>query len=221
MTPDLIIFDCDGVLIDSEIIACAVDAEELCKEGYAITTAEVVQRFSGMSDKAMRQRVEADLGRALPADFDQRINDRVLAAYRTELVAIPGAAETVAALPWRCCVASSSRPAKLCLGLIQTAQFELFYPHVFSSSLVEHGKPAPDIFLYAAQRVQVTPQRCVVVEDSSAGVRAGRAAGMKVIGFTGGSHCNGGHADLLRENGAHTVISSFADLRRAVEQLVA
>jgi HAD superfamily hydrolase (TIGR01509 family) len=219
MTPDLVIFDCDGVLIDSEIIACAIDAEELAKEGYAITTEEVVRRFSGMPVSAMRRTIEADLGRSLPADYDQRVENRVLAAYRTQLKAVSGAAETVAALPWRHCVASSSRPAKLCLGLIETAQFELFYPHVFSSSLVAQGKPAPDIFLHAARSMQAAPNRCVVVEDSAAGVKAARAAGMQVIGFMGGSHCNGYHSVLLRESGAHVVIDSFDELLTAVERL--
>ncbi|QPH54784.1 HAD family hydrolase [Pontivivens ytuae] len=221
MTPELVIFDCDGVLIDSEIIACAVDAEELNKEGYEISVADVVRRFAGMPGVAMRETVESDLGRSLPADYDQRIEDRVLAAYRTQLKAIAGAAETIATLPWRYCVASSSRPTKLCLGLIETAQFELFYPHVFSTSLVPRGKPAPDIFLYAAQRMQVTPERCLVVEDSVAGVRAGRAAGMQVVGFTGGSHCDDNHATRLHEHGAHAVIDRFDDFLPAVERLAA
>ena len=221
MTPDLVIFDCDGVLIDSEIIACTVDAEELSKEGYPISVAEVVRRFAGVPGGAMRATVESDLGRALSADYDQRIEDRVFAAYRTRLNPIAGAVEAISTLPWRYCVASSSRPAKLCLGLIETEQFELFYPHIFSASLVERGKPAPDIFLYAAQRMQATPHSCLVVEDSVAGVQAGRAAGMRVIGFTGGSHCNGEHTALLREQGADLVISRFDELQSAVERLPA
>ena len=214
MTPDLIIFDCDGVLIDSEIIACTADAEELTKIGYAITTSEVVRRFAGVSAKAMYAAIESDLGRPLPADLAIRTEARVLASFRSELRPLAGAVETISRLAWPYCVASSSKPSKLSLGLIQAGLFDLFYPHIFSVALVENGKPAPDIFLLAAERMRANVSRCVVVEDSVAGITAACRAGMRALGFAGGAHCPPGHEVDLRNAGAETVFDRLALLAR-------
>jgi HAD superfamily hydrolase (TIGR01509 family) len=219
MTPALVIFDCDGVLIDSEPLACAAEAEELTRIGFAITAAEVARRFVGLPDTAVHALVERELGRALPPDHGARCEARVMAQFRAGLKALPGAAETIAGLPFRRCVASSSRPARLALGLIETGLYELFYPHVFSSVLVARGKPAPDLFLHAAASLGVPPDGCLVLEDSLPGVAAAGAAGMRVLGFTGGGHCGPGHGERLLDAGAAALVERFADLPEAIARL--
>lgn len=205
----LVIFDCDGVLVDSELIACSAEADALSAIGYEITPESVVERFTGLPSEEMYARIEAELGRALPGDFGAQVKQRIMAEYRTKLTAIDGAAEVLSSLPVMKCVASSSSPAKLALGLVETGLYEFLYPHVYSTALVERGKPHPDLFLYAADAMGVRAADCIVVEDSIAGVTAGRAAGMKVIGFTGGSHCAPGHAEKLFQAGADTVINDL------------
>jgi HAD superfamily hydrolase (TIGR01509 family) len=220
MTP-LVIFDCDGVLIDSEIIASLADAEELTSSGYPITQAEVIRRFTGVPQPDMLAAVERDLGRALPLDLPARIDARVLSNYRSSLRAVDDVAQTVATLPYRYCVASSSKPSKLGLGLIETRLFDLFYPHIFSTVLVERGKPAPDLFLYAARAMQSEPRHCVVVEDSIAGITAAKAAGMHALGFVGGTHCAAPHAGYLIQAGADRIFDDFRRLPALVEGLLA
>lgn len=219
MKPDLIIFDCDGVLIDSELIACSVDAEELSRLGYAITPEEVVRRYAGVPAAEMYAEIEAHLGHALPEDFAATVERRVLTAYRQDLRPIVHAADTIRRLSWRSCVASSSKPSKLGLGLIETGLFELFYPHIFSATLVPRGKPAPDLFLLAAERMDAEPHRCLVIEDSVAGVTAARAARMPVLGFVGGSHCTAEHGQTLRAAGAELIFDSFELLPALVRDL--
>ncbi|MEM6586821.1 MAG: HAD-IA family hydrolase [Pseudomonadota bacterium] len=208
----LTIFDCDGVLIDSELISCSADAEALCAVGYDITTQQVIERFAGVPHKAMYKIIEEEMGAALPDDFEAQVTDVIMTKYRNELRAIEGAKEVLSRLDTAKCVASSSKPAKLALGLVETGLFELLYPHIFSAALVSRGKPHPDIFLYAAGQMGVDASECLVVEDSVAGVTAARAAGMTTIGFAGASHILPGHADRLRAAGADKVINDLRDL---------
>lgn len=208
----LVIFDCDGVLIDSEGIACAADAEALTDLGYPITTEQVVQRFAGMPSEAMYRIIEEDWGRALPPDFHTRVKDVVIEKYRSELQPIPGAAEVLSRLTLPKCVASSSAPAKLALGLVETELYEMVYPHIFSVALVAKGKPHPDLFLYAANAFNTDPAECLVIEDSIAGVTAASAAGMPCIGFTGGSHCPPDHDEKLLEAGAYSVVKDLMQI---------
>ena len=208
----LVIFDCDGVLIDSELIACAADADALAKFGFPITTQQVIDRFAGMPSNAMYAQIEAEMGCPLPTDFDSRVKAEILKKYRTDLRPIPGIADVLQMIRGPKCVASSSSPAKLALGLVETDLFELFYPHIFSASLVPRGKPNPDLFLYAADRMGVVPAECIVVEDSVAGVTAAHAAGMRCVGFTGASHCGSGHGERLIQAGASIVIDKMSDL---------
>ena len=219
MTPDLIIFDCDGVLIDSEIIACGADAEELSRIGYPITVDEVVRRFAGVPNGQMFAEIERELGRPLPPDLEDRVESKVLQRYRNGLEPIARVRETISTLAWPFCVASSSKPQKLTLGLSETGLFDLCHPNIFSSTLVDKGKPAPDLFLFAAERMQVAPGRCIVIEDSVAGVTAARAAGMRILGFFGGSHCSPEHGDLLRRAGAELVFKSFSLVPAIVDDL--
>ena len=202
---DLVIFDCDGVLIDSESIACRVDAACLTEAGFPTIADEVRSRYVGIGTSAMFADLEARHGRPLPPGFSDLIHDRLAAAFEAELAAVQGMADIVAALPCRICVASSSSPERLRHSLGLVGLYDRFAPHVFSGTQVTRGKPAPDLFLFAAAQMEVSPQRCVVVEDSLAGVRAAVAAGMRVIGFTAGDHCLPGHGVRLQEAGAFAV----------------
>lgn len=209
---DLVIFDCDGVLLDSEIIACAADAEALRNIGFDITTEEVALRFAGIPDEAIDLIFEKELGRPLPENFRADIKRKVLDKYRTELQPIEGAKSLLSAMKTNKCIASSAAPAKLALGLVNADLYELVYPHIFSTRLVVRGKPHPDIFEYAARVMDAPAERCLVLEDSVAGVTAAKAAGMKCVGFTGGSHCYAGHADRLRDAGAYLVIERLEQM---------
>jgi HAD superfamily hydrolase (TIGR01509 family) len=217
-TPSLLIFDCDGVLIDSELIACRVDAACLTEIGFPTTAAYIQAEFVGLSSRTMFERFERDHGRRLPAEFPATLQRRLAAAFDDELEAMAGVADMLPALGVRKCVASSSHPERLRHTLGLTGLWPHFDPHVFSASMVANGKPAPDLFLYAAAQMDVASRDCVVVEDSHAGVTAARAAGMRVLGFAGGSHCGPDHAAMLREAGADIV---FDDMRRLPELLAA
>lgn len=211
----LLIFDCDGVLVDSEVLSCRIDAEVLTGLGIPYTAEEIAREFTGVSLKDQIARIEAERGCRLPEDFPEQLTHAVLARFETDLEPIPGVRKAILALPFRRCVASSSLPERIALSLRVTGLSDLF-EHVFSSIEVPRGKPAPDLFLHAAARMNTPPRDCLVIEDSVAGVQAARAAGMYVIGFTGGSHCRPGHNETLRDAGAHAVIGRMADLPSAV-----
>jgi HAD superfamily hydrolase (TIGR01509 family) len=214
----LLIFDCDGVLVDSEPLACRVDEEVLGALGFRVTAEDIRQRYVGRSLKDMIAGIEAEHGRALPQDFGARLNATLLERFRTELRPIPGAREAIQALPYRRCVASSSLPERIALSLTVTGLIDLF-ENRFSSSQVARGKPAPDLFLFAAERMGTAPSECLVVEDSVYGIEAARAAGMRVVGFAGGGHCGPGYAEALEARGADAVVASMAELGGAVAAL--
>jgi HAD superfamily hydrolase (TIGR01509 family) len=218
---DLIIFDCDGVLVDSEVISCRAHAEVLTRHGYPITPAQVLTRFLGVSDREARQTIERELARTLPDDFDVQIKQAALQRYDSELAAIPHIAEVIAAIDLPKCVASSGTPEKIRHGLTCAGLFDALAPHIFSAVQVTRGKPAPDLFLFAAEQMNATPGRCVVIEDSVPGVTGGRAAGMAVLGFHGGSHCTAGHAELLRAAGAHVTFDDMQELPGLIEGIAA
>ena len=208
---ELVIFDCDGVLVDSEVISCRAHAETLTLHGYPITSDQVLTRFLGVSDREARQAIEAELGRKLPDDFETQMKQAALRRYADDLQSIPYVSEAVAAIDLPKCVASSGTPEKIRHGLTCAGLYDLLAPHIFSASQVERGKPAPDLFLFAAGQMQVSPERCVVIEDSIPGITGALAAGMTVLGFHGGSHCRPGYAETLRAVGA---IMTFDDMRQ-------
>ena len=211
VSPELIIFDCDGVLIDSEIIACRADSTCLAEIGIILSVEEIMDRYLGISAVAMCTDIEQRHGCVLPLDFPETLRLRAAAAFETELAPMPGVEAVLAALPHQSCVASSSAPERLRHSLSLTGLLHWFDPHVFSATQVERGKPAPDLFLFAAVAMRVAPEACVVIEDSVPGVQAAVAAGMRAIGFTGGSHCRPGHAERLRAAGAAEIAG---DMRR-------
>jgi len=212
ISPGLLIFDCDGVLIDSEHLAVRADVACLAEDGIEVSEAEILERYVGVSVKEMAEDLARRFGRQLADDFAARHHRRVSAIFEAELKAMAGIEPVLDALSGRRCVASSSTPARLSHALGLVGLYDRFAPHIFSAVQVERGKPAPDLFLYAAARMGVEPANCVVVEDSLAGVEAAVAAGMTAIGFTGGSHCRPGHAARLTERGAADVVSDMTQL---------
>jgi HAD superfamily hydrolase (TIGR01509 family) len=208
---DLVIFDCDGVLVDSEVISCRAHAETLTRHGYPITEHQVLERFLGVSDREARAIIEKETGRKLPDDFESQVKHATLQFYEGDLRAILHIDEAIAAIPLPKCVASSGTPEKIKHGLTCAGLYEALAPHIFSATQVTRGKPAPDLFLFAAEQMRASPERCVVIEDSVPGVTGARAAGMTVLGFHGGSHCLPGHGDRLRAAGASV---TFDDMRQ-------
>jgi HAD superfamily hydrolase (TIGR01509 family) len=211
MNTDLIIFDCDGVLVDSEPIANRILVEALDDVGYEIALDEAVARFVGRSMAAVVGMVEADLGRPLPEGFIDALQARTFAAFERDLTAMPGVDEVLAGLVVPVCVASSGSPDKIAHSLSLTGLERIFDGNLFSAAMVARGKPAPDLFLHAAKEMKVAPGSCLVVEDSVPGVEAARAAGMAVLGFVGGGHADAALGARLRAAGA-TVFSDMADL---------
>jgi HAD superfamily hydrolase (TIGR01509 family) len=182
----LVIFDCDGVLVDSEPIAVRIDVEMLAEVGVTMSEEEVIERFVGRSPEVILAETEARLGRPLPEGWFDRGEARIRQAYATELRPVDGIAEALDAIDVPVCVASSSGHDNLRYKLELTGLYERFAGHIFSASEVANGKPAPDLFLHAASRMGAAPADCVVVEDSRYGVQAARAAGMDVFGYAGG-----------------------------------
>ena len=185
---DLVIFDCDGVLVDSERLALRLDAELLADVGWPMTESEQVERFVGRTEMAMKDQIETRIGRVITAEWEV-FAARYVELFAAELVAIPGVADAIDAIQeagYGTCVASSGGHDKIRRNLTLTGLRARFGERIFSGEDVVHSKPAPDLFLYAAAAMQVPPDRCAVVEDSRAGVEAGRAAGMRVFAYAGG-----------------------------------
>jgi HAD superfamily hydrolase (TIGR01509 family) len=202
---DLIIFDCDGVLVDSEVLSVREEVAFLREQGFDITVQDIVDRYMGISVAAMLADLEARFGRRLPKNLAETLRQRIAMVFEGELTVMPGVPALLETLPGKICVASSSAPQRLRQSLSLTGLLARFEPHIFSATQVARGKPAPDLFLFAAERMGVSPDRCLVIEDSIAGVTATRAAGMTALGFCGGSHCAPGHKDRLRGAGASHV----------------
>ncbi len=208
---DLIIFDCDGVLVDSEVISCRVHAEMLTRHGYPISTEQVFDRFLGRSSRQAYLEVEAELGRSLPDDYHSELQDELFASFATTMEAMPHIDAALAAITQPVCVASSGSHARMRVSLGRAKLYDRFAPNIFSASQVQNGKPAPDLFLFAAAQMATAPERCLVIEDSIAGISGARAAGMAVFGFHGGGHCRPGYGDTLRAAGATL---TFDDMRQ-------
>ncbi len=215
----LVIFDCDGVLVDSEIIAARVDAELLTEAGYPITAEEAAVRFAGMSDEQIFNAAEAEIGRAIPDEFRVRCEAEIDRRLANEVEAVAGVYEMLDALHTARCICSNSGMDRLAITLERTGLYDRFQPYIFSACEVRNGrkKPAPDVFLHAAEELETAIDRTLVVEDSIHGVAGAVAAGMRVIGFTGASHTWPGHGEALMAAGALTVIRRLADVPATVE----
>lgn len=209
----LLIFDCDGVLIDSELISARMLMAELAGRGVAIDHAYVARHFLGRSYPVVMAQIRDQFGVVLPESFEADYRARLLDAFERELKVMPGVTDVIARLGVPFCLATSSSPARVIRSLQIVGLADAFGPRVFTASEVARGKPAPDLFLHAAERLGVRPADCVVIEDSVHGVQAGVAAGMRVWGFTGGGHADAGLAGRLAEAGAAAVFGRFAEMR--------
>jgi HAD superfamily hydrolase (TIGR01509 family) len=182
----LVIFDCDGVLVDTERIAVRIDVAVLAELGWKMSEAEVIERFMGKSDDAMTREIEAHTGRKLPESWEAPFRHLYREAFAAELTPVPGVVEALDAITLPTCVASSGTHEKIRYTLGLTGLYDRFAGRIFSVDDVRRGKPAPDLFLHAAGHMGAVPERCAVVEDSPYGVQAARAAGMRAFGYAGG-----------------------------------
>lgn len=219
----LVIFDCDGVLVDSEILASRVDSERLKEVGYEISVDEMSHRFAGLTWDRIAKIIESDLGHPLPEGFHKQTDAELDRRLADELEIIPGVHDMLDRLDYQRCICSNSSPERLKISLTRTKLYDRFRPYIFSAVAIgnKRPKPAPDVFLHAANEFDADPRDCVVIEDSTHGVHGAKAAGMRVIGFIGGSHSWPGHADQLTAAGAETVIRRMADLPATVAAFAA
>jgi HAD superfamily hydrolase (TIGR01509 family) len=217
--PEVIIFDCDGVLVDSEVIALAETRQALGEAGLHLTDEDVLDRFLGLSVEAVARSAEKDLGGALPASFPSDLNRRILSGLVSKLKGVAGIRQALAGLGARVCVASSSAPERIRLSLTAVGYGGLFEPNIFSASAVKRGKPSPDLFLHAAREMGAPPDACLVIEDSVPGVQAAAAASMRVFGFIGGSHVSGtAQGKRLSDAGAAVIFADMTELPDIIRQ---
>ena len=221
MEPQLIIFDCDGVLVDSEILAAEVESQLLTQSGYPIEPEAIAERFAGLTWTDILLQVEKESGIPISASLIEELARQMDHKLRNELNVIEGAEQVIAALKYPKCVASNSISSSLKMMLEQSTLYDLFAPHIFSAREVGTQKPKPDpnVFPVRGEAVQCRSGARIVIEDSSHGVHAAKTAGMRVIGFTGGAHTYPGHADKLTDAGAETVISRHRDLPAVLEAM--
>ena len=219
MQTDLVIFDCDGVLIDSEVISAAMLISELALYGVSIDMEFVSRQFLGRSYPVVIKEVRETFGIVLPDHFESDYRARLLAAFERDLKIMPGIRGVLAQLQVRCCVATSSSPERVAKSLKLVGLGQAFGPSVFTATLVASGKPAPDLFLFTAHKMGVKPEHCLVIEDSLNGVRAGLAAGMQVWRFTGGSHLRGLDLSAPIDATAHRQLENFGGFFDGYPQL--
>lgn len=217
---EAIIWDCDGVLIDSEVLACGVVADFYTRAGYPMSATDYLRRFAGQNIAQIAGAIRQETGSDLASGIDWAQSEAVREAlFEAELRAIPGIAALTADLRTRrlpMAIGSGSSLRRLEHSLRLVGLWDTFAPHVYSSEQVARGKPAPDVFLLAAERLGVGAARCLVIEDAEHGTRAGKAAGMTVYGFAAGSHCTPETAGHLRAAGADAIFADVAALRAAI-----
>ena len=218
---DLIIFDCDGVLVDSEIIASEVEAELLTEAGYPISTEEMAERFAGMTWHNTLLAIEKEADIPISASLLGRVETILDQRLALDVQLIDGVKPMLAQLKLPHCICSNSTTARLSLMLSKVGIKAHFGSHVYSARDLgeDRVKPKPDIFLHGAKQFGIDPSRVLVIEDSVHGVHGAVAAGMRVVGFTGASHTYPSHADKLTEAGAETVISRMSALPGVIAAL--
>ncbi|OHV61658.1 HAD family hydrolase [Mesorhizobium sp. LCM 4577] len=219
--PDLVIFDCDGVLVDSEIVAARVEAELLTSAGFEISAEEIFETYAGLTFKDIMLRLEEKSEIPFQASLIDRAEELVDRKLRADVRIIDGAREAVAAVTAPRAVCSNSRTERVEFMLEKVRLLPFFAGRIFSGLDIpsKKTKPAPDVFLYAAEKLGANPKNTFVIEDSVHGIAGARAAGMRVIGFTGAGHSYPGHADALTEAGAATVIRRWAELSSTIAAL--
>lgn len=208
----LLIFDCDGVLVDTERISNRIFAEAITKAGLPTTFEDSMTRYRGRSTQSAIALIEAALGHALPTGWLEDVNAQLSAAFDKGVRAIDGVEDVIRGAQdkgLKLCVASSSGLPRIRKTLSSAGLLNYFEPHVFSASMVSRGKPAPDLFLYAATVLNEQPDACLVIEDSVPGLLAAQAAGMRVLGYAGGSEAD---ARALAQHGGDVI----TDMRQAL-----
>lgn len=217
--PNLLILDCDGVLIDSEIISARMLIEELARLGVRIDLDYVARHFLGRSYPVVMRQIRTEFGLDLPDRFEAQYRARLLDAFRRDLTEMPGVRQMLDDLAIPVCVATSSSPQRVRTSLEVVGLWDRLGAQTFTASQVERGKPAPDLFLFAAAQMGVAPGDCLVIEDSLTGVRAALAAGMEVWRFIGGSHM-GPHTPPEPEDALpHRRFASFAEVFQIAPEL--
>jgi HAD superfamily hydrolase (TIGR01509 family) len=218
---DLVLFDCDGVLVDSEIIAAEVESKLLRESGFDITAEDMCIRFAGMDWKSILLTIEQEADIPISAQLIDKSEKVLDAALARRVKMIEGVRYALAKITEQRCICSNSSSPRLDMMLTKVGLKPYFEGHIYSAKDLgpDRTKPKPDIYLHGAKQFGVDPKKCLVVEDSVHGVHAARAAGMRVIGFTGGSHTYPTHADRLTDAGAETVISRMVELPQMVEAL--
>lgn len=215
--PKLVIFDCDGVLIDSELLSADSMISELKKVGIEIDYRFFFTELVGKSFKQGLEILAARFGRAPDHDFPENFRKELRGRFEDQLQPIDGIAHLIDSLKIPCCVATSSAPDRAAHSLTVAGLIDKFKGHIYTSTMVKNGKPAPDLFLYAAEMMGIAPVHCIVVEDSVYGLQGARAAGMQAWHFSGGSHYQRGYA--LPENADFD--RSFSHMRDVESALVA
>ena len=219
--PKLVIFDCDGVLVDSEPLSSRVVIETMASLGVPLTVDQSYSLFLGRSFVSMTATLREKFDRELTDTQIEVMRNRLSELYRAHLKPISGVAQALESLSIPFCVASSSFPERIKLALDVTGLRDFFGDHIFSATMVAHGKPAPDLFLYAAEQMGQAPENCLVVEDSPAGVEAAHRASMRAFAFLGGSHAEPARlADLIVPLKPICIFDRMQDLPRLVSGLV-
>jgi len=218
---DLIIFDCDGVLVDSEIIAAQVESRLLTEAGYPISVEEMGERFAGMTWKNILLAIEKEVDIPLSASLLDKSEKLLDQRLERDVKVIEGVKLALSRISTQACICSNSSSHRLDMMLTTVGLKPYFAPHIFSAKDLgpDKVKPRPDIFLHALETFKVSPSRAVVVEDSVHGIHGAVAAGCRVVGFTGASHTYPSHADRLTDAGAETVISRMSDLPATIAAL--
>ncbi|MBR1778873.1 MAG: HAD family phosphatase [Alphaproteobacteria bacterium] len=215
---DLIIFDFDGVLVDSETMGCQIWSDVFAKHGMTVSAQDIMEKYTGKTGTLICSLVEQEYGYHIPEGFLDEVNETTESIMAKELKTVAGVLETMPVLPVPICIASGSRPKRLNMCLDVTGLRRFFPPQtVFSSHFVKNGKPAPDLFFYASDKMGVPAENCLVIEDSSSGIIGAKAAGMKVFGFVGASHCTPERGRQLTESGAELLFNDFTQLPKLLK----
>ncbi|MDX1737056.1 MAG: HAD family hydrolase [Alphaproteobacteria bacterium] len=214
---DLYIFDCDGVLVDSEALVADIYSRFFAEHDIQITAHELGERYAGKTDFNLMQDIQKRFNKTLPDDAQAQVSQIAKEKLEKDLQPIEGVKKLLGALDHPKCVCSNSGYKRL-LQSLETTEILPFFQleHIFSSSFVERPKPAPDLHLLAARELTKNPASCLVIEDSVTGVEAARAAGMAVFGFTGAGHISENQKDLLHKAGAQEIFTTMAELQQAL-----
>lgn len=221
MTYEAIIFDCDGVLVNSEKVGSEVELRLLKSYGCDVIEEELRAECFGKTAQESFAYYRKHWGDKIPDNFEDEFKSGLEESFHEHLEAVAGVEDTIALLALPKAIASNSYSESLTFILSKTGLIDYFFGCIFGADMVEHGKPAPDVYLAAAQKLGVDPQKCLVIEDSPTGVKAAKAAGMSVLGFTGGGHSFVGHDEVLRMAGAFDIITEFPQILNYVSDFPA